>query len=137
LFDEVVADDAQIYPLNYRFPESLMMTASGHAFVGTGKINQVSLLSGGAIDNVLQLIDTDVGSTQDARNIEIELKNTANGELVQSVSQTPLHFTRGCYVSLSGTNPRAMLQIGHAAGYGSDGAVRNCGISRVSAPRGV
>lgn len=123
LFDSVISDDAQIYPPVTRFPRELLLTASGHAFVGNGKICNVTLLSGGAADNVVSLFDTDLANTNDASNILLELKNTAASETVDPAG-VPVRFTRGCYVSMSGTNPRALLQIDRANGYGSEGAIR-------------
>ena len=37
----------------------------------------------------------------------------------------PVTVRKGCYVSLSGTNPRAIIQIRRAMAYCSDGAIRN------------
>ena len=37
----------------------------------------------------------------------------------------PINIIKGCYVSLTGTNPRAMVNIYRAVGYFSDGAIRN------------
>ena len=46
LFDEVVSDDAQIYQPAERFPHQMQLTASGHAFVGPGTVENISLMSG-------------------------------------------------------------------------------------------
>ena len=135
LFDEIVADDARIYPPSRRYPTEILLTASGHVFVGPGVVTSVSLLSGAGTDNVVALFDTDIGATNDASNIRLELKNTANN--AREPWETPTTFSRGCYVSMSGTNPRAIVKIKKASGYFSDGAVRNVGHARVAHPLGA
>lgn len=136
LFDDLIIDDAQIYPPNVRFPDTLLMTNSGHAFIGPGKIANISLMSGAGTDCVVTVHDTDVASTQDASNIKVELKNTANNELVDPAGM-PIYVNRGAYISMSGTNPRALVQIERAVAYGSDGAVRSYAAARAPATRNV
>lgn len=133
--DQFVMDDARIYPISVRFPHEVLLTKSGHVFVGSGTVENVSLLSGAGTDCVLSIFDTDVGNTNDASNVRVELKNTANNELVDPAG-TPLTFQRGCYVSLSGTNPRALVKIGWAQGYWSDGRIKQHGEKRRAAPGG-
>jgi hypothetical protein len=67
--------------------------------------------------------------TSDPANVLVELKNTANSELVQH--ELPVRVTRGCYVVLSGTNPRALVKIRWANSY-SDGAIRQQGQRRTA-----
>lgn len=128
LFDSVVADDARVYPISKRFPETRLITASEQLFVGSGTIDRLSLLSGAGTDNVVTVYDTDIGVTTDATNIVEELKNTANGQMVDR-DFPPLHVTRGAYIVLSGTNPRAIAKIGHCASY-SEGAMRLQALNR-------
>lgn len=137
LFDSVIAGGAQIYPPTFRFSENLLLTSSSHAFVGPGYIYDVSLLSGAATDNVLAIYDTDVGNTNDITKIKCELKNVANNETVTHNSLTPIEIKRGCYVSLSGTGPRAILHIRPHVAWGSDGAIRGYGARRIATPMGV
>lgn len=134
LFDDIIADDARIFPPTVRFPTVLLMTASGHAFVGPGEVASVQLLAGAGTDNIASLFDTDVGFTSDASNVRVELKNTANAQMVPSIEK-PVHFERGCYVALSGTAPRATIQVRPKVAYASDGAIRNYGARRVPYPR--
>lgn len=136
LFDEVVTDDARIFPTTYRYPVTKLLTTSGHAFVGAGRIEDVSLLSGGASDNVLSVFDTDVGNTDDASKIVAELKNTGNNELVR-YHDGDIQVWRGCFISMSGTNPRALVKIKYAPAYGSDGAIRTAGASWQPTPGNV
>lgn len=131
LFDEVAADDAQMYPFAERFPSTLLLTNSGHAFVGPGCISNISLMSGAGTDCVLQVFDSDTGQSLDASNIKVELKNTANSELVDPAGM-PVEVNRGAYIKLGGTTPRALVQIGRAVGYSSDGAIRGYGSRRLA-----
>ena len=129
LFDEIVADDARIFPPLERWPDELLMTASGHAFVGPGTIENITLMSGAGTDNVVSVFDTDTAYTSDASNIVTELKNTANNELVDPAGM-PVNVIRGAYISMSGTNPRAMVKICKASTYGSEGAMKTYGANR-------
>lgn len=127
LFDNFVMDDARVYP-NKSYPDSvILLTKSGHAFVGPGMIDNASLLSGAAADCVLTIFDTDTGNVLDARNIVTELKNTANNELIDAASPEMTVY-HGCYVQISGTNPRALIQMVHQ--YKSINLVRIHGARR-------
>ena len=112
-FDSIIADDTRIGAPVERFSQPLLLTASGHAFMGPGEICDVQLLSGAATDNVLQIYDTDTAYTTDPSNIVLELKNTANSQAVD-ISDMGRMVKRGCYVLLSGTNPRAMISFKNA-----------------------
>lgn len=134
LYDQITVDDARMGPLysRDRFPTSIYLTKSSHVYMGEGCLKNVTLMSGAATDNVLSVFDTDVGNSN-AGQLVLELKNTANSELVDPADM-PKHTQRGCFVQLTGTNPRAMVSIGHAQGYWSDGRIRNHGASRSIAP---
>ncbi len=136
LFDDVIADSARVGKIANRWPHQLVMTASGHAFVGPGIVEDVSLMSGAGTDCVVTLYDTDTGVTSDENNIVAELKNTANNQLVNPDDKT-LHFKRGCYVSMSGTTPRALVKIKKAQAYFSDGAIRTFAQKRAAHPLGL
>lgn len=118
LMDAFVMDDARLYPIADRYPESLYVTKSVQAFIGPGVIDNVSLMSGNGTDCVVRVFDTAFGDTLDAGKIVIELKNTAANELVDPAG-TPVAVTRGAFVQVSGTTPRALVKIQHATGYGS------------------
>ena len=126
LIDHFVQDDGRIYAQKDRFREEIILTKSGHAFVGSGKIDNVTLLSGAGTDNVLKIFDTDSADTNDDTNVRVELKNTANNETVDPAGM-PVNIIRGAYVELAGTNPRALIKLCRATGYGSAGAIRNVG----------
>lgn len=136
LFDQFVFDELQIYPFKRRFVEQVLVTKDQHLFVGNGRIDNVTLLSGDTTaDNVLRIYDTDVADTNDASNIVVELRNTAVDETVDPAGM-PVRVTRGAYITLTGTSsgrgPRALVQIGAAQGWGSDGAIRNYAAKRTS-----
>lgn len=142
LFDEVISDDAQIYPPTIRFADTVVLTASGHAFVGPGVVDNVTLLSSATADCALAVYDSDVGNSNDTFNRKAQLRNTAaaGGEIVDPAGM-PVRVRRGCYVTLSGTadagGPQALIKIKSAVAWGSDGAIRNYGNKRMPAPRGV
>lgn len=106
-----------------RFPEQLLLDKSGHAFVGHGILDNVSLLSGGDTDNVLTIYDTDHGDTTYGPE-KLILKNLAANETPVDPAGVPINLTRGCYVQLAGTNPRALLSVRRAVGYTSEGSIR-------------
>lgn len=126
LFDNFFHDDTRLFSRRDRFPRTVLLTRSGHAFVGPGTIANVTLLSGAGTDNVLRLFDTDQANINDEFNVVVELKNTANNETVDPAGM-PVEVHRGCYVDLAGADPRAVVLIERAAGYGSSAAIRNMG----------
>ena len=135
LFDQFACDDLRIYPISVRYPMSVLLTKSAHVFVGAGKVENVTLLSGAGTDCVLSIFDTDVGSTLDATNARLELKNVMAGDPVDPAG-VPVVVQRGCFVQLSGTNPCAMINVGYAQGYWSDGRIKQHGARRIPAPGG-
>lgn len=109
LFDDVRADDAQIYGKDdHRFSETITLTKSGHVFVGAGQIDNITLNAGAGTDCVLEVFDTDTANTN--QQYKLRMTNTANNELVDPAGM-PLNVHHGCYVSLSGTDPRATVSI--------------------------
>jgi hypothetical protein len=133
LFDEIIADDARIYPISNRFTDEVLLTASGHVFVGRGTLENISLLSGAGTDCVLAVYDTDTAYTVDPNNLRLELKNTANNELIDPSGVPIKDFHRGCYVALSGTNPRALAQVSDVYCF-DGGSIRDHGIRRKAHP---
>lgn len=124
LIDNFVFDDARIYPQSARYPETPLLTKSAHAFVGPGKIEGLTLLSGGAADNILSVYDTDLADT--TRPLVAELSNSIAAETVDRI--TPVNINRGAYCVLTGTNPRALVKIEHAP-HGA-GAIRSLGSKK-------
>ncbi len=112
LIDEFIQDDARVYPIKRRFDDTRLLTKSGHIFVGPGDVENVTLHSGAGQDNVAIFYDTDKADT--TGDVEVELKNTANNETVDTATP-PVDCIRGAYVTLSGTNPRALIKLKPAA----------------------
>jgi len=133
--DQFIMDDARIYGLPIRYPENVLLTKTGHVFVGTGVVENASLLSGVATDNVLQIFDTDQNNTLHAGRMKLELKNVVNSDIVDPAG-VPVQLQRGCYVVLSGTNPRAMITVGFAQGYYSQGRIKQHGVQWKNTPGG-
>lgn len=133
-FDQFAQDDARVFPLNPRFPEEVLLTKSGHVFVGGGRVENITLLSGAGTDCVMSVYDTD-NAYSSGYNQKMELKNISAGEVVDPAG-VPLVLQRGCYVTLSGTTPRAIVKIGHAQGYWSDGRIKQHGHRRLATPGG-
>ena len=129
LFDEVISDSTRIYPPATRFKTTRLLTKDGHAFVGPGRIENISLLSGNGTDCVVTVFDTDEADVTDAGNIVIELKNTTANELIDPAG-TPVCVKRGAFIQMTGTDPRALVKSSHLKAYGSDGAIRSYGLRR-------
>jgi len=131
LYDEVIfhLEGARIGTHGPRFPETLELETSGHAFVGHGIVDNVSLTAGGAVDNVLELFDTDTANTTNSSKL-LTMKNLTANEAPIDPAGVPMMFQKGCYVSLTGTNPRATVTLRRAVGYGGDGAIRNHAFRR-------
>lgn len=106
LFDDFVFDDAQVYPRRERFPLDVTPTKSTHVFVGPGAVQFGALLSTTA-GNTMKLYDTDTANVNDAQGLVADLDYDAGRVSIEG----PLYFTRGCYVQLSGTNPRGSVQL--------------------------
>lgn len=132
LLDTFLFDDARVEPPLQRWTDNVWQTKSGHAFVGPGKINNITLLSSTTTaDCVLELYDTDDANISRPETLVARLRNTATDEVVDPAGM-PVTVTRGAYIRLTGTDAdiSAMLQIGHASAYGSKGAVRAYGLRR-------
>jgi hypothetical protein len=132
-------DDARIYPPNHRFPTVARVTKSTHVFVGPGYIEGATILSA---NGTMDLYDTDVANTNDAQAKKIELDT--GGNFVSNDSL--VHFERGCYVALAGTNPYGEIKLvrnssvpgvrGPTAYFG-DGAIRSYALKRKATPLNV
>lgn len=121
LIDNFVQDNARLYH-HIRYPQTRVLTKTGHAFVGAGKIDTLTVLPGSAAGAV-QVYDSDAASTA---NLVAEVSAAVANETVTRVS--PVHVSRGAYCVLSGQgDPRALVKIGHAPH--SAGAVRDAGMT--------
>jgi hypothetical protein len=114
LIDNFLHDDGDDRPYrNTRYPQSRLMTKTGHVFVGPGKIDQLTLLAGGQGDSVVTIYDTDVASTADPVAV---LSSAVSSETVQR--DEPIYVSSGAYAVISGTasavGPRALVKIAYA-----------------------
>lgn len=132
LIDQVVTDDTRVFPFTTRYPEEVVLTKSGHVFIGRGTLENVSLLSGNGTDCVLAVYDTDTAYTSDFYNRQISLNNTAANELVDPAGTPVFRFRYGCYITLAGTTPQAIARI--ETPYRSEAAIRNFGHHRKPDP---
>jgi len=128
LIDNFVHDDLRVFPRTELFPREKLITKSETVFIGAGEVSRISLLSGAASDNVLTLHDTSNADSNDASNIVLELKNTSNNELIQAAVDGNIRLARGCFITLTGTDPRALVSIVKAPAYGNFASVRNHGL---------
>lgn len=108
LFDWFVFDDTRIFPQRERFPHQQTITQSVHAFVGPGVVEDFLVLSTTA-GNIARLFDTDTGNVNDAQGFVAEFDIAAASELV--TASGPWRFERGCFVQMTGTNPRAQVRM--------------------------
>ena len=127
LFDRLIADDGRIGPMR-RFPQTVELTKSGHLFVGPGQLENIELVSGAGTDCVLECFDTDEAETFDGIR-KARLQNTASNEIIDPAGM-PVLFDQGCFVQLSGTNPRAIAKLSNVPAYGGDGAIRTYAARR-------
>lgn len=137
LIDEITAASQRMFPIVDRFPEQRVVTEDTHVFVGEGDILDLTLMAGAATNNIAYIYDTDTGrdgvtgGDNDDTNFVARVTNLTNSETVPSAFHNePVHVKRGAYVVLEGTNPRAIVRIGRAQGYWSDGRIRDHGSRR-------
>jgi hypothetical protein len=135
LYDECQTSLTQLYPLQERWPNPKILTHSGHAFVGPGRITNVTLLSGStAADSVVEVFDTDEADINDHTNIVARVQNSvAAGNETVDAAGMPVNVKRGAYVTIAGsgtTSPRAIISFENTPAWGSVAAVRNYGLMR-------
>jgi hypothetical protein len=141
LFDHFMADDARLYPTNddQRWSYNQTIYKSGHLFVGRGTLENIQLITGDT-DNILECWDTDSALTTDVNRRKVYLVTSTAEEIVDPAGM-PVTFTRGCYVTLSGTaagsGPQAIAKFCNVAAWGSDGAVKTYGQKRKPLAQGA
>ena len=118
-FDEIVFDDARLYPdyapHNLRLDgETMWFGKSGFAFIGKGHILGAQLIDGGSNDCTLQIYDTDdVNYSETMKKEHLKTTSSAPVAYSQALGDGPLfNVDLGCYVALSGTNPSALVRMG-------------------------
>ncbi len=141
LIDDVVTDTARIdYDLE-RFPDSVRLTADGHAFVGPGCIKNVTLQADNQGDLEVRIYDSDAagGATtaipKPGMNPILELRTTAGDETVDPAG-VPIRVSRGCYVEFTRTTESGFVTIQYSGAPRSDGAIRSLGARRKQRPGG-
>ena len=141
LFDEfafasVYGPAGRIYPITTeRFSETVELIATAHAFVGSGVIDNVTLVSGNATDNRLRVFDTDQATGYlEGQSGLVRLRNLTANEIVDPAGM-PIHVRRGALVVLEGTNPRAIVKIHHAPYYSAAG-LKILGSKRTARAKG-
>ena len=130
LLDNFIQDDARIFP-TARYEKHPVFTKSGHAFIGPGHIDSAGLLTDEA-SNVMRLWDTDEANTDATQSFEAEFDIGANFTSIDG----PIKFEKGCYVELSGTDPRGQVFLTRSSDkpgvlgplYHSDAGVRRFGL---------
>lgn len=122
LFSEVTTDDARLYPHDKpwgpgRFAPQQTFTDSRQFFVGPGWVDKFQLLKTSDADEAAYLFDTDDPSEWATAGTPDSLES-AVAELTGSVAvadTTEHRFLRGCYVHMTGTNPRCAVKISDGA----------------------
>ncbi len=111
-FNHIVADDAQIFPFQERWPDQVTLTQTAHVFVGPGAIGGAAILSTTA-GNTCKLYDTDLAYSSGELDAVVDLSLTSAASF-----QGPIFFQKGCYAVLGGTNPKAQVFLDMDASYG-------------------
>lgn len=134
LLDQFSFDDLRIGPIVDRFPEQVLLTKSGHVFVGAGEVANVSLLKTTATDQVLKLWDTDRALTGDESKISVTLFSGGSTVEIIDPAGMPVKVRRGCYIEMTGTaGARAMVNICSAPHY-SAANIRRLGLMKGPVP---
>jgi len=113
LFDHVVVDDARVYGLPERYPQIITVLGSGVVIPGSGRYARINLIAGHDTDNVLDLYDSDVA----LHPMEERLAPTLTSDVADRQYHPGKHagyFQHGLKVVMSGTNPQAVIVLGHA-----------------------
>jgi hypothetical protein len=138
LLDQFVMDDGRVYPFKERWPAHLVMTKTQHVFVGPGDLEGGVVLSA---DGTLTLYDTDSANILD----ELSYVTTLDEDTQTSMSG-PVHFERGCYAVVAGTNPLCAVYLSRTnekpgilgpVNHWSEGAIKRYGNVRKPRPQNV
>ncbi len=132
LLDELVEEAANTatIPTTERYPDTLFMHETGHAFVGPGWIDEVQLLPAvGAADNVIIIYDTNQHEILDRGNIVTRIAQDATTTDRTMTTIAPYYVKRGAYVEITGTaavdGPWALVKV--RPKYRSEGAITQFG----------
>jgi len=114
-FDHILVDNDRLMPC-FDTPNKTL-TASGWACLGPCTIEQVRLIDGGSGNSEVEIYNTDELAYSEEDMVAYLAVTTAAPKFVQS--DKPVSLKRGCYLKLTGTNPRAIVRLG--GGYGDGG----------------
>lgn len=132
LFDNFVFDDgARSRQEIQRWSGTQRLTQSGHVFVGPGKIDNISFITGSAAVQHLRLWDTDqafVGGFGSPR-LEMHSDEVTDKEIVDPAGM-PIQLSRGAYIELVGDDVAAQVEVSYAVAWGSNGNVARYGLAR-------
>lgn len=122
--DELVTDDTnRVFGLEERYPHHRLLTKTTHLFVGAGTIEAVQLIAGAGTDCELNIYDTQTADTNPL-NLKFRITNNTSAETRDYNGRSDMKFSKGAYITLSGTTPQAVVTIGIASSYGSEANVR-------------
>ena len=91
---------------------SMLFVQSGFAFLGPGEIEHVSLIDGGSGDCRLKIYDTAEPTAKPLGGLRDSLA-TLTANATEQSHHRGFRVKRGAYVELSGTNPQAIVRLGH------------------------
>ncbi len=130
LFDQVVQALTHVDGFYRRYPQVVVLTKSGFIALGPGKIEEYTLVAGGAVDNHMSVYDLDRQPLLGLSDfLGPELTNSHAFEAkVFAYSKKDGYFNRGLYVRLIGTAPRATVTLG--AGQTTLGTLRQYAIRK-------
>ena len=121
--DELATDTARLYGFDSRYPQRLLVTKDSHIFVGSGNIEDVQLIAGAGTDCELNIYDTETGDTN-PQNLVYRHTNNTTDEATNYNGRNKIKLHKGAYVTMSGTDPRAVIALGVTSSYGSEANVR-------------
>tara|TARA_Y100000310_G_scaffold314292_1_gene363515 strand:+ start:205 stop:1233 length:1029 start_codon:yes stop_codon:yes gene_type:complete len=107
LLDNLIQDDARIYTIN-RFGPSRRITKRGHAFVGSGTIDDIVVTSDDTNACSVEIFDTD---NADNLSAPIARVNVEAAEIQNNLGH-PLLIKNGCYVQFGGTANICDIYVG-------------------------
>lgn len=121
--DELATDSARLYGFDSRYPQRLLVTKTSHVFVGSGNIEDIQLIAGAGTDCELNIYDTETADTN-PQNLIFRQTNNTSDEATNYNGRDKIKCHKGAYVTMSGTDPRAVISLGITSSYGSEANVR-------------
>jgi len=127
------ASGTRIYPTKNRFSTTRQfvrtsLTKTGgafHAFVGQGTVKNITWNTGGTVDGLLNVYDTDTAQNH-AGNRKTGAQQAVASETIDLAS-VPFEVIRGCYIetdSAAAENQEVIVEIARASNWFSDGNMR-------------